>query len=113
MHLHRDGARLSQWKRLQFDGVVPKCAGAARWYESVRSALCGEVGHVLDLRWRASALPLREGDFVVSLVAGADEIGRVASVLAPGETMPGTMKKVERGAPSVLSGGLRLPMEAI
>ena len=76
----RDGACLSQWKRLQVDGVIQACAGEARWYERVRRALCGETGHVLDQRWRVPSLPLRVGDFAV-MTAGAGEIGRVTGIL--------------------------------
>jgi len=79
----RDGACLSQWKRLQVDGVIPDYAGEARWYERVRRALCGETGHVLDQRWRVPSLPLRVGDFAV-MTAGADEIGRVTGIHDPG-----------------------------
>jgi len=99
----RDGACLSQWKRRQVDGVIPDYAGEARWYERVRRARCGETVHVLDPRWRVSSLPLRVGDFVVQ-TAGADGIGESqVSCKAPGNTMPGTMTKMERGANTFVS----------
>ena len=61
----RDGRHLSQWKRLQADGVIPKCTGEEGWYERVRQALCWDEGHVLNKKWRVIAQPLRLGDFVV------------------------------------------------
>jgi hypothetical protein len=90
----RDGARLSQWKRLQIDGVIPEYTGEARWYEIVRRALCGEEGHALEARWRVSAVPIKVDDFVIvseggdDYVDGTRGVGRVTGIYqGPGTSL--------------------------